>query len=186
MIVKTFVSDTFVDVLLAFPMRFSGANLRNLVALCTSPAIWLSRSSPMPLKANSGSCHIHAILLLALRLQIIHCIGFTQQFVACCWAVFVVLGFAFNKSQDECFWRIFMVKARVLSALIQTFAILLLAASVFGQETTAGLQGTVKDSTGAVVANAHVVVTGNSLTGNKASDTDGSGYYRFANLPPGT
>jgi hypothetical protein len=61
-----------------------------------------------------------------------------------------------------------------------------LAASVFGQETTAGLQGTVKDSTGAVVANAHVVVVGASLTGSKSADTDGSGYYRFANVPPGS
>jgi len=79
-----------------------------------------------------------------------------------------------------------MVKARVLSVVIQTFAVLLLVASMFGQETTAGLQGTVKDSTGAVVANAHVVLTGASLTGNKAADTDGSGYYRFANVPPGS
>src|SRR5579862_2031106 len=79
-----------------------------------------------------------------------------------------------------------MTKARVLSVLIQTLAILLLVASVFGQETTAGLQGTVKDSTGAVVPNAHVVVTGASLTGNKATDSDGAGYYRFANIPPGT
>src|SRR5579863_47896 len=79
-----------------------------------------------------------------------------------------------------------MIKARVLSVLIHSFAVLLFVASMFGQETTAGLQGTVKDSTGAVVANAHVVVTGASLTGNKAADTDGSGYYRFANLPPGS
>jgi carboxypeptidase family protein len=79
-----------------------------------------------------------------------------------------------------------MTKARVLSILIATFAVLLLVASVFGQETTAGLQGTVKDSTGAVVANARVVLTGASLTGNKSGDTDGSGYYRFANVPPGS
>jgi len=78
-----------------------------------------------------------------------------------------------------------MVKARVLSVMIQTLAVLLLVANMFGQETTAGLQGTVKDSTGAVVANAHVVLTGASLTGSKAADTDGSGYYRFANVPPG-
>src|SRR5579863_9849493 len=78
-----------------------------------------------------------------------------------------------------------MFKARVLSVVIQTFAVLLLVASVFGQETTAGLQGTVKDSTGAVVPNAHVVVAGSSLVGTKATDSDGSGYYRFANLPPG-
>ena len=79
-----------------------------------------------------------------------------------------------------------MGKARAMKLLLQIFAVVLLAASVFGQETTAGLQGTVKDSTGAVVANAHVVVVGASLTGSKSADTDGSGYYRFANVPPGS
>ena len=59
-----------------------------------------------------------------------------------------------------------MGKARAMKLLLQAFAVVLLAASVFGQETTAGLQGTVKDSTGAVVANAHVVVVGASLTGS--------------------
>lgn len=53
------------------------------------------------------------------------------------------------------------------------------------QETTAGLQGTVKDASGAVVSNAHVVVRGSTLVGDKALDTDANGYYRFANLPPG-
>jgi len=52
------------------------------------------------------------------------------------------------------------------------------------QETTGGLQGTVKDSSGGVVAGATVVVTANSLVGSKSVDTDSSGYYRFANLPP--
>ena len=54
------------------------------------------------------------------------------------------------------------------------------------QETTGGLQGTVKDSTGAVVSNAHVVVKGSTLGGDKSLNTDQTGYYRFANLPPGT
>jgi|GEM_PF-389039 len=62
----------------------------------------------------------------------------------------------------------------------------LLVANVFAQETTGGLQGTVKDATGAVVAKASVVLTGTSLGGEKTLETDGSGYYRFANLPPGT
>src|SRR5713226_6130944 len=53
------------------------------------------------------------------------------------------------------------------------------------QETTGGLQGTVKDPSGAVVPNAHVAVTGSSLVGSKELDTDSSGYYRLANLPPG-
>jgi len=54
------------------------------------------------------------------------------------------------------------------------------------QETTGGLQGTVKDQSGAVVPNAQVIVKGSSLVGEKTAQTDGSGYYRFANLPPGS
>jgi hypothetical protein len=54
------------------------------------------------------------------------------------------------------------------------------------QETTGGLQGTVKDQTGAVVPKARVVLSGSSLLGNKELVTDASGYFRFANLPPGS
>ncbi|HLX72893.1 MAG TPA: carboxypeptidase regulatory-like domain-containing protein, partial [Verrucomicrobiae bacterium] len=43
-----------------------------------------------------------------------------------------------------------------------------------------------KDPSGAVVPNAKVVVTASTLVGEKSLETDGSGYYRFANLPPGT
>ena len=71
-------------------------------------------------------------------------------------------------------------------ALLQICALLLFAATVFAQETTAGLQGTVKDPSGAVVANATVTVTGDTLVGDKTTKSDTSGYYRFANLPPGT
>jgi hypothetical protein len=63
---------------------------------------------------------------------------------------------------------------------------LLLVANLFGQETTGGLQGTVKDPSGAVVGNAAVELTGTSLVGKKSLTTDSSGYYRFANLPPGS
>ena len=73
-----------------------------------------------------------------------------------------------------------------LFALLVTMALLLSGVYLFAQETTGGLQGTVKDPSGAVVAGAHVVVTGTSLAGAKSLDTDSSGYYRFANLPPGT
>jgi hypothetical protein len=66
------------------------------------------------------------------------------------------------------------------------FSVLLLASSLFAQETTGGLQGTVKDASGAVVGNATVELSGSSLVGKKSLTTDGSGYYRFANLPPGT
>jgi len=64
--------------------------------------------------------------------------------------------------------------------------ILLFCGAAVAQETTGGLQGTVKDPSGAVVPNAKVVVMGKSLVGSKELETDSSGYYRFANLPPGT
>lgn len=65
------------------------------------------------------------------------------------------------------------------------FALVLLSVGLFGQETTAGLQGTVKDQSGAVVSQAVVAVTGSTLVGDKQTRTDSAGYYRFANLPPG-
>ncbi len=58
--------------------------------------------------------------------------------------------------------------------------------SVFGQETTAGLQGVVKDPSGASVANATVEVSGASLIGNRRVKTDDSGVYRVTQLPAGT
>ena len=47
--------------------------------------------------------------------------------------------------------------------------------SAYSQETTGGLQGTVKDPSGAVVPGAKVVLTGTSLLGNKVVITDASG-----------
>ena len=70
-------------------------------------------------------------------------------------------------------------------AFLATIAIVFSGVALFAQETTAGLQGTVKDTSGAVVGNAHVVVRGTTLVGDKALDTESTGYYRFANLPPG-
>src|SRR5579871_5484060 len=64
--------------------------------------------------------------------------------------------------------------------------ILLFACALPAQETTGGLQGTVKDASGAVLSKAHVEITGAALVGAKATDTDTSGNYHFANLPPGT
>ena len=64
--------------------------------------------------------------------------------------------------------------------------VLLLAAAGFAQETTGGLQGTVKDQSGAVISHAQVVLNGTSLVGTKEATTNSAGYYRFANLPPGT
>ncbi len=57
--------------------------------------------------------------------------------------------------------------------------------SAYSQETTGGLQGTVKDPSGAVVPGATVTVATPTLVGTKQIVTDKAGYYRFANLPPG-
>lgn len=63
--------------------------------------------------------------------------------------------------------------------------VLTLSMVLTAQETTAGLQGTVKDSSGALVPRATVTVAGPALIGTKKIETDAGGYFRFANLPPG-
>ena len=61
-----------------------------------------------------------------------------------------------------------------------------LTLTLAAQETTAGLQGVVKDQSGAVVAGANVEIISNALIGEKKTETDTSGFYRFAALPPGS
>lgn len=73
-----------------------------------------------------------------------------------------------------------------LVTLLAIIALLLSGVAIYAQETTGALQGTVKDASGAVVTGVHVELEGTSLVGKKAIDTDSAGYYRFANLPPGT
>jgi len=68
---------------------------------------------------------------------------------------------------------------------LATAAVVLSGLALLAQETTGGLQGTVKDASGAVVSHARVVVRGAALAGDKSLDTEATGYYRFANLPPG-
>ena len=78
------------------------------------------------------------------------------------------------------------MRVRTINWLLALLAMMLCLPLLLAQETTGGLQGTVKDASGAVVPNAEVVVTGANLVGKKAANTDTAGYYRFANLPPGT
>jgi len=72
-----------------------------------------------------------------------------------------------------------------LAAVLALVLVLTMLPTAVAQETTGGLQGTVKDPSGAVVPGALVVVTSTALVGKKELVTDSSGYYRFANLPPG-
>jgi hypothetical protein len=78
-----------------------------------------------------------------------------------------------------------MRSSSILCRALLCCALLLVSClKVVAQETTGGLQGTVKDPSGAVVPGATVIVTAKSLVGTKSVDTDSSGYYRLANLPP--
>lgn len=79
-----------------------------------------------------------------------------------------------------------MKLSKATTVLLWLLVFALCATVAFAQETTGGLQGTVKDSTGAVVPNAQVSITSTAMIGAKTANTDNSGYFRFANLPPGT
>lgn len=84
-----------------------------------------------------------------------------------------------------------MHKPQRALAFVYTFVFLMALNFVFpgsgqGQETTAGVEGTVKDQSGATVAKAMLEISGSALIGTKTLETNASGYYRFINLPPGT
>src|SRR6202049_2975882 len=64
-------------------------------------------------------------------------------------------------------------------------AVLCFGFLAFAQETTAGLQGTVKDPSGSSVANATIELSSPALLGTKKAQSDEAGKYRFSALPPG-
>lgn len=72
---------------------------------------------------------------------------------------------------------------------VKTLSAVLLALSAasgaFAQETTAGIQGVVKDPSGSVIANASVEVASPALIGVRRLVTDSAGAYRFSALSPG-
>jgi hypothetical protein len=72
--------------------------------------------------------------------------------------------------------------------LISLLAIFLVSASVAlgqAQANAADLQGTVKDSTGAVVPNATVTARNPGTNISRSATTNDEGFYRIINLPPG-
>ncbi|HUS18911.1 MAG TPA: TonB-dependent receptor [Terriglobales bacterium] len=71
-------------------------------------------------------------------------------------------------------------------AVICLSSLVLFATLGFAQETTGGIQGTVKDPQGAVISGATVEVTGPALIGKSSATTDSAGNFRIAQLPPGT
>ncbi len=63
--------------------------------------------------------------------------------------------------------------------------LLLLSVTAFGQAISGDLVGAVKDSSGAVVANASVVATNLATAQKETTTTNTNGEYRFINLPAG-
>ena len=72
-----------------------------------------------------------------------------------------------------------------LIAVVAALAFVASSVVLFAQETTGGLQGTVKDASGAVIRWRARRRPRHDLAGEKALDSESTGYYRFANLPPG-
>ncbi len=66
--------------------------------------------------------------------------------------------------------------------------VLCFSAIAFGQGTSGSIEGTVKDSTGAVIPGATVKVesTGSTAGFNRTVTADDEGYYIIARVPPGT
>src|SRR5580704_13215137 len=81
------------------------------------------------------------------------------------------------------YWRSALL--RVALSLGAIGSLCTFSPSVYAQETTGGMQGAVKDATGAVIPGAEVRVASPSLVGGKLTQTDSKGNYRFTNLPPG-
>jgi outer membrane receptor protein involved in Fe transport len=71
------------------------------------------------------------------------------------------------------------------TAVIVVPLLFLLTSSAVAQTTTSTIEGTVSDSSGAVVSGAEVKVTGTTLAGARIATTDARGAYRLTALPAG-
>ncbi|HEY3171980.1 MAG TPA: carboxypeptidase-like regulatory domain-containing protein, partial [Thermoanaerobaculia bacterium] len=77
-----------------------------------------------------------------------------------------------------------MTRDRVLLAVFATLSILVAQPAV--PQTTGAIQGTVTDSSAAVLPGAAVEARSASLQGVRSATTDSRGGYRLPALPPGT
>src|ERR1035438_8163554 len=64
-------------------------------------------------------------------------------------------------------------------------ALVLVVSSAFGQAVSSTVLGTVTDSSGAVIVNAKVTLTEVSTKVSRTSQSNESGNYNFADVPPG-
>ncbi|MDR3793024.1 MAG: carboxypeptidase regulatory-like domain-containing protein [Terracidiphilus sp.] len=81
-----------------------------------------------------------------------------------------------------------MISHKMFNRLLRSFLAMLVlscAVALWGQAVNGTLLGTVTDSTGAAVANAHVTATNVATSAKFESATNGSGNYTFPGLQPG-
>ena len=76
-------------------------------------------------------------------------------------------------------------RIRIALSLLVLVVVAVSIPATFAQETTTGVQGYVRDQTGAVFSNAKVEISSPSLIGTRKAETDSTGFYRFVTLPPG-
>jgi len=74
---------------------------------------------------------------------------------------------------------------QTVTATAMVFALLVLTAGRCYAQFSAGLQGAVQDSSGAVVPDATITLVNMATQVTQATTTDASGLYRFVSLPPG-
>src|SRR5713226_1464417 len=75
-----------------------------------------------------------------------------------------------------------MSSRRLLRVVLMVLTVVV---PLFAQETTAGIQGSVRDPSGSVISNATVEVSGPALIGARKVQTDDAGNYHVAALAPG-
>src|SRR6516165_11617460 len=74
---------------------------------------------------------------------------------------------------------------RLLKHTLVVTLLLVGSATAFGQAISGDLVGIVKDTSGALVANANVEVTNLGTAQKQTTTTNNNGEYRFVNLPAG-
>jgi hypothetical protein len=73
----------------------------------------------------------------------------------------------------------YIISSCVLFAIVSCFS------NVGAQTTTSTIEGTVRDTNGAVVAGAQVKISGTTLATERSVVTDSDGFYRIVSLPAG-
>ncbi len=78
-----------------------------------------------------------------------------------------------------------MTSSKLQTLLLCVVLVLPASLSLYGQSTYGTVDGTVTDSSGAVVADAKVTLTNTGTQEKRTQDTGGAGLYSFVNVEPG-